>query len=54
MNEAEAVSAKEEVMTFLRNMPDDITLDEIMYGFFMLEKTQDLGRGQPQRRGAHA
>jgi hypothetical protein len=32
------MTAKEEVAAFLREMPDDITFDEIMYEFFMLEK----------------
>jgi hypothetical protein len=32
------MTAKEEVTTFLRNMPDDITFDEIRYEFFVLEK----------------
>jgi len=32
------MTAKEEVTAFLRNMPEDVTFDEIMYEFFMLEK----------------
>jgi predicted transcriptional regulator len=32
------MTAKEEVATFLRNMPDDLTFDEVMYELFVLEK----------------
>lgn len=42
MSEAEIVSAKEEVMNYLRNMRDDISFDEIMYEFFFLEKLKIL------------
>jgi len=31
------MTAKEEVAAFLREMPDDITFDEIMYEFFVVE-----------------
>jgi hypothetical protein len=38
------MTAKEEVLAFLRNMPDDLTFDEIMYELFMLEKLKESER----------
>jgi len=38
MSTTATITAKEEVMEFIRDLPDNLTFDEIMYELFVLEK----------------
>jgi predicted transcriptional regulator len=38
MSTTATVTAKEEVMEFIRDLPDNLTFDEIMYEIFVLKK----------------
>ena len=38
MNSIKSNSVKEEVISLLRELPDDITLDEIMYHLYVKQK----------------